>query len=788
MADVTLNIRHNAAQAAPAVGQLANEMGRMATQSKSAATAGNAAANGFKKIGNACLSVGKSASNGASGISKFVSSLGRIAYYRAIRTAIKYVGQAFNEGLKAAYAFSKASQPADYAKLAGAMDSLKASAKTMSLQLGAAFGGLLTAITPVLIQIINLVTEAAEAVTRFFAVLNGTGYYKKAAEGFEEVGASAGGAGKQIKGLLASWDELNVIGKESGGGGGGSSATDYSGAYVWEPAQSELATALLEGNLKKVGEIIGNQLREWGGKLDEWWDKYFGNDNKYWKTAIEGLADFFVGLLRGMGFEKAASNLELFVEKVKAALGLVTEYYEAFLLAMDNTKLSIPFLTIEKLITGVKADFNSLARDIAATIQESPALRRIFGDQSAYIFRMDAETAAAKEKIAEIDKKIDELQKNGDEGVDIEAHVNHEKVDEYKKTLTTPWFISEIDARMRNRVEQADVFNNKAGVITNPTGGITLGLGILPRVTGTIELKSAFTNQGGVSQDGNGLKATMNIGAAMASKVSAVQAFTDTGGVSQTKDGLSTTFKVKPEVEGGASTIQSLKDVITGFNEISNKKKNANLTVKLSGTKESAIDKMNKAVDKFFNGNKTATLNANVNNNINQKTLDSINNAFKVTNKTVKLTATLNANSATTSFVKDWADLKSKTVELKAQLNTAAQTAWNSAVGTINKMFNLKIPQLKAEGGYVDSGQLFIAREAGPEMVGTMGGSTAVANNDQIVEGIAVGVKAAESEQNELLRQQNSILMRLLNKDLTISPSVALGQVMARSADMYARA
>jgi hypothetical protein len=274
----------------------------------------------------------------------------------------------------------------------------------------------------------------------------------------------------------------------------------------------------------------------------------------------------------------------------------------------------------------------------------------------------------------------------------------------------------------------------------------------------------------------------------MASKVSAVQAFTDTGGVSQTKDGLSTTFKVKPEVDGGASTIQSLKDVITGFNEISNKKKTANLSVKLSGTKESAIDKMSKAVDKFFNGNKTATLNANVTNNINQATLDSINNAFKTTNKTVKLTATLNASSATTSFVNDWANLQSKTVELKAQLNASAQTAWNGAVGTLNKMFNLNIPYLKAEGGYVDSGQLFIAREAGPEMVGTMGGSTAVANNDQIVEGIAVGVRAAESEQNDLLRQQNSILMRLLNKDLTISPSVALGQVMARSADMYARA
>ena len=45
-----------------------------------------------------------------------------------------------------------------------------------------------------------------------------------------------------------------------------------------------------------------------------------------------------------------------------------------------------------------------------------------------------------------------------------------------------------------------------------------------------------------------------------------------------------------------------------------------------------------------------------------------------------------------------------------------------------------------ASGGYPDEGQLFVARESGAEMVGTIGGHTAVANNDQIVEGIRQGV------------------------------------------------
>lgn len=55
----------------------------------------------------------------------------------------------------------------------------------------------------------------------------------------------------------------------------------------------------------------------------------------------------------------------------------------------------------------------------------------------------------------------------------------------------------------------------------------------------------------------------------------------------------------------------------------------------------------------------------------------------------------------------------------------------------------IKHVDLFAEGGFPDEGQLFIARESGAEMVGTMGRRTAVANNDQIVEGISAGVTNA---------------------------------------------
>lgn len=65
-------------------------------------------------------------------------------------------------------------------------------------------------------------------------------------------------------------------------------------------------------------------------------------------------------------------------------------------------------------------------------------------------------------------------------------------------------------------------------------------------------------------------------------------------------------------------------------------------------------------------------------------------------------------------------------------------------LGMGGKTFGLNIPKISLGrvsffegGGFPDYGEMFIARENGPELVGRIGNRTAVANNDQIVEGIA---------------------------------------------------
>ena len=76
--------------------------------------------------------------------------------------------------------------------------------------------------------------------------------------------------------------------------------------------------------------------------------------------------------------------------------------------------------------------------------------------------------------------------------------------------------------------------------------------------------------------------------------------------------------------------------------------------------------------------------------------------------------------------------------------------SWTTTTKQINafgKALSISVPwsQLSfyAKGGFPDVGQLFVAREAGAELVGNINGKTAVANNDQIVAAVSEGVYAA---------------------------------------------
>ena len=101
-------------------------------------------------------------------------------------------------------------------------------------------------------------------------------------------------------------------------------------------------------------------------------------------------------------------------------------------------------------------------------------------------------------------------------------------------------------------------------------------------------------------------------------------------------------------------------------------------------------------------------------------------------------------------------------------------------------LFYINPISLLKDGAYdIPKGQLFIANEAGAEMVGSLDGKTAVANQQQIIEGIRRGVADGQEEQNNLLRRQNEILLDILAKDFKLGASSALGRTVEQSMKMY---
>lgn len=193
------------------------------------------------------------------------------------------------------------------------------------------------------------------------------------------------------------------------------------------------------------------------------------------------------------------------------------------------------------------------------------------------------------------------------------------------------------------------------------------------------------------------------------------------------------------------------------------------------------------------------------------------------TNTQTKFTETKNILSTSLDSMKSktntiFGEIQNKAVTAVGNIKSGMESKWNeikswwsnlslpsfkikmphftwstSSVNILGASF--EVPKLNvswyANGGYPEMGQLFIAREAGPELVGTMNGRTAVANNDQIVEGIAQGVYEAVMSaiaNNGVFQRIERNTREAAEKELVISPSAELGRVNSKSAKMYDKA
>ena len=171
----------------------------------------NDAAKGIKKLGDA-------ASKATSPLQTLFSSIKRIAVYRMIRSALKAVTEALQEGVENVYRYSKAVG----GDIAEAYDRIAGATSQMKNQLGAAWATLVATVEPILVKFINLITLIIEKITQLFAALSGKSYYLKAtnlATEWAESTEKGSKAAKEWRNQLLGFDEINRLEAPSNGGG-----------------------------------------------------------------------------------------------------------------------------------------------------------------------------------------------------------------------------------------------------------------------------------------------------------------------------------------------------------------------------------------------------------------------------------------------------------------------------------------------------------------------------------------------------------------------------------------
>lgn len=704
-------------------------------------------------------SLGKESTHAAKGLGTLLKSLGRIAFYRMIRSAIKAVTKAFSEGLKHAYAFSKATG----GLLAPALDKITSASAKMKNQMGAALGGLLVAITPILLKIIELCTAAAAAITRLFAILNGGGYWKQATDQVSEFGEAAGGAGGKVKGLLAAWDELNVIGNESGGGGGGLSDAAES-MYEWVSV-SDILGQLFDpieqawnNKGKDVLAAIESALEKIKG-LGETITTTLGNvwQNGTGQETVEHLLGIYQGIVETVGnlagaldrAWQANGNGERIVQNIWTLFNDILGYTErmwsytsewADNLDLSGLLSSIGDLTgylekiVDNLLPGIERIYNEVLLPIAKWVIEDAAAASV--ETLAQAFNavgtaLDIVVPLVTDLIVALNPLFDSIGR------------------------ATTGALSALSGMLRD-------IASALGLVKDDTGKCAEAWNLLLSAVGA--LATAF---GGLLELTVGVWTTIF-------RILFSTAATLISSIIKTLVGLVDflTGVFTGDWDRAWSALHGIAD--TWCSAISNL---------WSGIKNTAIGFVNSVIDI---ANRVGSVFADL---IGATWTDikHIGEAGTEAGADIEKAMTKAASASEKAF-NGIGDKIGKELSANPIITYSYQNAPSGFGGSSGGVhLTANVLEAKAEGGFVSAGQLFVAREAGPEMVGTIGSHTAVANNDQIVAGITQGVQDANSAQDQILAGIYAVARQILEKELVISPSATLGQVVERSNALYAR-
>ena len=354
--NLEIKVKTNAGTAAKKFDSLANSLDRVGNAAKS--TIRTNLPTNIKKVGEA-------AKKATAHTGKLRSSLARIAMYRALRTVIKEITDAFVEGMQNAYAFSSAISTEGH-RFSAALDSMSSAGLKMKNQLGSALISLLTALEPLITSAINLITKLADAMSQLFAIFTG-GTYLKAMDVPKKWATAAGGAAKKAKewkNQLLGFDEINRLEEPSDtGGGGGSGEPDVMSMFEDTPINGIFAK--IKAKLDELRDSLNFE------PLRASWDRLKESIRGLADTILQGLAwawDHILVPLSHWTIEKLAPELVTLLANafnlLNKILRALAPYFEWF---WENV-LKPCFTFIGNIAIKVLQTFNGLLEKLAKLV------------------------------------------------------------------------------------------------------------------------------------------------------------------------------------------------------------------------------------------------------------------------------------------------------------------------------------------------------------------------------------------------------------------------------------
>lgn len=702
------------------------------------------------------------------GLTNLLRSFGRIAMYRALRAALKMITQAFKEGINEVYLYSKTID----GTFKQSMDTLATSAEYFKASLGAMIAPLINMVAPFIDQFVDKLVEGMNALNEVFARLNGQTTFTRAIKTqkeYTDAALKSADANNKLKQSFLGIDEINTL-KDSSSSG----STSTVGYEFEEVPVDIMKTDELIGKLKDVLDVVG--LIAAGIAL---WDvTKFLNGLGTVGTKMSGILTIAVGevfVAKGT-YDMGLNGVDL-GNVVETVLGGAAAAIGGYIVAgPTGALLTIPLT----LLVGTLAYQAGQVQKILNEDEMYQEILRIKSESEEHLrtaLTFDANVELhyqdAMTDLNTINGKFDLLKEKVNEAFDLSGKEGNLTSDEMAKIqlladeLNGYGIEIDIDADGRIKNTKEDILKMVDGIkefylISSLNGAYQQAIAdnieaqyLLEQQTGNTAqaeniAKEAYLEFLEKLKTGAGSQGGMAV---------ARQALSDFNDVTDISAGLLDTYTSKlngANAETKAAA-QKAKDAYDAYNN-----------------EKQALDVLTEDVDKttermgFFE-NALVEAKAKMN-NLEGKTNETSNAIDNLNGKTVSPNVDASALD----------DLHNKIKNLKKELDESGTeiTLVGSSAAT-KKLGGGALAYAYANGGYPDTGSLFVAGEAGPELVGTIGGRTAVANTDSIANGLA-------SANDGVIVVLNAILNAVNSKSLNVNiDSRKISSAQAATNRMY---